>query len=271
MTILNDFLYLAGNFTSYSNTSCPGVTGLNLAEYSLNNTAFTNLFQLNNLTLKGSINLVSAQNGELFVSGTYSSILSSFHDRLSFYDRNTNTWSPVINPQYAIPFTGEVYAVTGWNGNLYFGGYFTSNYWGVVRLTLDTSIWSSMDSGLACTFCPVVGDGTEALGNRRIPWINTVALLPPGQPPVFTPTNNAPQMQLIGSQGMWAEYGIAPFPGSSVLFQNDTQFTLSTLGDNSLPKYFYWQTWSVVGAAIFIGSLVLASMLHVCVRSVTRY
>jgi len=259
MAILNDFLYIAGSFTSYDNSTCPGVPGLNLAEYSLVNSAFTNSIQLSNSSLTGSVSLLTIYDGYLSVGGNFSKIGQSKIDRLALYNTTTGLFYPVVNSGF--PFTGSIYVSVGTNSTLYLGGKFTSSYWGVIELNLG--IWASMNAGVACTICPALSDGTDE--TRRVPWVYTLAILPPGLAPVITPTITVPQAQLMS--GNWQEY-VSPFPGLSALFLNGTQYTLSTL-NSALPQQFYWQTWSVIGSGIFIGSLLLAVLLNMCVKSVS--
>eukprot|EP01123_Difflugia_compressa_P005912 TRINITY_DN18028_c0_g1_i1.p1 TRINITY_DN18028_c0_g1~~TRINITY_DN18028_c0_g1_i1.p1 ORF type:complete len:370 (-),score=48.72 TRINITY_DN18028_c0_g1_i1:193-1269(-) len=261
---LNSRLYIGGNFTSYGGNTCPGeIIGNGIAEYDLNNSSFTHA--LANTVFKGgdlSI-LVKQGNTKLLVGGKFSGIDSRVFDRFAYYTPSTSSWATISTS--GIPFTGEVYAGASFGTAFYFGGYFTSNFWGVTRFD---RIWSNLDSGLSCTFCPEIDDGTFILGKRKIPSVNTITILPPGQAPPQTPTSSvpAPQYQLIGSKGKWEEYGIEPFPGSDVLWGNSSNYVNSKLTSTQTLS-FYWQTWSVIGSAIFIGSLFLASILHMCVKS----
>jgi len=260
IAIVSNYLFLAGNFTSFSNSTdpCPGVSGIKLARFDLNLNSFDENFIFNNTTFPGTVYvLATTSKGELFVGGSFYKILSYNIDRFALY--NLTHWYSIVPSSAGIPFSGAVISVGVTGNNLYFGGPFIGyGYSGVARISSIGTI-SNLLSGLTCgPFCSSTG-----------PTVYTVAVLPPGPPQIIPNSTTPPYGGLIGSGGQWEEYNITAFPGSSVYFQNDTNFKYSIL-TNSRPRTFYWQTWSVIGAVIFLGSLFIATLLNLCVKSVSR-
>jgi len=267
LAVLDNLLYLAGTFTSYTSTKlCPGVQGEKLAEFNLTSYTFTKSLRLNNETINGDVTALVAQSGILVVCGYFTSVgtLSSV-DRFAVYTPYQG-WSSFGGKNFGIPFYGHPPIVAvGANGNIYFGGYFLG-YFGVACYRLGTSIWSNLGNGVSCTFCP---DAEAVVGYQSVPTVTALAIMPYG-----TLIPKAPEIQhssdLLGNKGIWEEYQIPSYPGSSELYQNSTDYQESVVSD-SRPKVFYWQTWSVVGAAIFVGSLLLATLLNICFKAVRHY